>query len=60
MINRFDKYGKRIKVGDTLKHFGGSICSVVFNPELIAIGIVDEDGEFDFMSEWVAEEWEII
>lgn len=59
-FERLDKNNRLIELGDTLRHEYGSICKVVFNTEILAIGLVDENGEFDFMSEWVAQEWEII
>lgn len=61
MINRFDKSGKHILVDDILlNHSNGKEYRVVFNEEILAYGIVDGSGFFDFMSEWIADEWEVV
>lgn len=61
MLDRQDINGTYINVGDMLfnrSNFG--TYEVVFADDILAFGIVDRDGNFDFMSEWVADEWQII
>lgn len=60
MLNRYDRDGIKIQLGDTLKHYMGKEYKVVFSEDILAFGIVDEYGMFDFMSEWVSDEWEIL
>lgn len=60
LINRCDKFGNYLRVGDTLINSIGKVYKVVFAEDILAFGIVDEYGLFEFMSEWVADEWEVI
>lgn len=60
MIDRLDMNGNLIKVGDKLfNHSNGKTYRVVFSGDILAFGITDDNGMFDFMSDWVAGEWEI-
>lgn len=59
-LNRYDKYDTPIRVGDVLLNDNGKEYRVVFSEDILAFGIVDENHMFDFMSEWVSGEWEII
>lgn len=59
-LNRYDKYDTPIHVGDVLLNDNGKEYRVVFSEDILAFGIVDESNMFDFMSEWVSGEWEII
>lgn len=59
LIDRYDKNGIQIKVGNILLNDNGKHYKVTFSEDIIAVGIVDEYGMFDFMSEWVADEWEV-
>lgn len=61
LLDRQDKNGNYINLGDLLfnsRNFG--TYEVVFADDILAFGIVDRDGNFDFMSEWIEDEWEII
>lgn len=60
MIDRLDKNGDLIKVGDLLYNSAnGKSYRVVFSKDILAYGIIDESGMFDFMSDWLEYEWEI-
>jgi hypothetical protein len=60
MIDRLDKNGDLIKVGDLLYNSAnGKTYRVVFSNDILAYGIIDESGMFDFMSDWLEYEWEI-
>lgn len=61
MINRFDKNGKKIFKDDILLNLSnGKEYRVIFSEDILAYGIIDSTGFFDFMSDWVADEWEVI
>lgn len=60
MIDRFDKNGVRLELGDVVIHDCGDIYTVVFADDILAYGLRGADGHFEFMSEWVAQEWEVM
>ena len=62
MIDRLDANGDLIKLGDRLfNRANGNIYTVIFSNDILAFGIVNEiDNMFDFMSDWLADEWVII
>lgn len=59
LIDRYDKNGKQIALGDYLLYKGEYPYKVVYDDYLLAIGVVDADSEFEFMSDWVKEDWTI-
>lgn len=59
LIDRYDKNGKQIRLGDYLLYKGEYPYKVVYDDYLLAIGVVDADSEFEFMSDWVKEDWTI-
>ena len=56
LIDRYDKNGKQIALGDYLLYKGEYPYKVVYDDYLLAIGVVDADSEFEFMSDWVKED----
>lgn len=61
MINRLDKNGKLITVDDVIfNSSNGKHYTVVFSNDILAFGIMDDTGFFDFMTDWVADEWEVV
>lgn len=60
-INRFDKNGKQLQIGDLVYNsYNHEIYKVIYSDDICAFGLENIYGEFDFMSEWVNEEWEVI
>lgn len=60
-LNRLDRNGKDIKLGNILKNvYTNDEYEVVFMEDVLAFGIIDKYEEFSFMSEWVPGEWEVI
>ena len=59
VIDRYDKNGTQLRLGDYLLYTNGEIFKVIFNQTLITIGIVDKDSEFFFLDNWVKEDWEV-
>ena len=61
MIDRVDTNGELIVLGDRLfNRANGNIYTVVFSNDILAFGITDDDNMFEFMSDWVADEWVVI
>lgn len=61
MIDRLDMNGKVILVDDILlNRSSGKEYRVVFSKDILAYGIVDSTGFFGFMSDWIADDWEVI
>jgi hypothetical protein len=61
MIDRLDANGELIKLDDVLYNSAnGKFYNVIFSNDILAYGIIDDDRMFDFMSDWVADEWIII
>ncbi len=61
MIDRVDMNGELIILGDRLfNRANGNIYTVVFSKDILAFGIIDDDNMFEFMSDWVADEWVVI
>ena len=59
LIDRYDKNGKQIRLGDYLLYKDKYPYKVVYDEYLLAIGVVDADSEFEFMSDWVKEDWTV-
>ncbi len=59
LIDRYDKNGKQIRLGDYLLYKDKYPYKVVYDEYLLAFGVVDADSEFEFMSDWVKEDWTI-
>lgn len=61
-IPRMDRNDELLKVGDEVRNLNnGQIYTVVFCYETLTFGLLTEDEEeFEVMSEWVRDEWEII
>ena len=58
-IPRFDKNKELLKIGDEIKNLQtGEVYTVVFSWDILAFGIIDENEEFEFMSEWTEQDWE--
>lgn len=61
MIDRLDANGELIKLGDVLfNRANGNFYNVVFSNDILAFGITDDNEMFDFMSDWVADEWIVV
>ena len=60
-INRFDKYSNRLKLGNIIRNtYTGEEFKVVFAEDILAFGIEDRNGHFEFMTEWVETDWEVV
>ena len=60
-LDRFDKNGNRIKLGNILKNvYTKDEYEVVFMEDILAFGLMDKYEEFSYMSEWVPGEWEVL
>lgn len=59
LIDRYDKNGNQISVGDYLLRYDGEIFKVDYNPSNLSIGIKDKDSNYFLMENWVKEDWEI-
>ena len=59
LIDRYDKNGNQISVGDYLLRYDGRIFKVDYNPFNLSIGIKDEDENYSLMENWIKEDWEI-
>lgn len=59
LIDRYDKNGKQIGVGDYLLRYDGEIFKVDYDPNNLMIGIKDKDSVYYSMADWVKEDWEI-
>jgi hypothetical protein len=59
LIDRYDKNGNQISVGDYLLRYDGEIFKVDFNPINLAVGIKDKDSNYFLMEDWIKEDWEI-
>lgn len=59
LIDRFDKNGNQISVGDYLLRYDGEIFKVDYDPNSLAIGIKDANEVYSLMTDWVKEDWEI-
>lgn len=59
-IDRYDAKGDQIRLGDTLLCRNGRKYKVVFADDILAFGLENEYGEFEFMSEWISDSWEIV
>ena len=60
-LDRFDRNGKRIKLGNILKNvYTKDEYEVVFMEDILAFGLMDKYEEFSYMSEWVPGEWEVL
>lgn len=58
-LDRYDKNGNQISVGDYLLRYDGEIFKVDFNLINLSIGIKDKDSNYFLMEDWVKEDWEI-
>lgn len=58
-INRKDKNGTLIFEGDYLR-CNGHIYRVVWRDDILAYGIEDENGEWNFFDEYLSQDWEVI
>lgn len=58
-IERYDKNGIQLRIGDYLLRKDGVIFKVVFNPTLLAYGIVDKYSQFYFLDNWNKKDWEV-
>lgn len=57
-IDRCDKHGEQLKVGDKIASvYNAEIFEVVFATDILAFGIEDKNGHFEFMTEWVESDW---
>lgn len=59
LIDRYDKNGKQIGVGDYLLRYDGEIFKVDYDPNNLMIGIKDKDSVYYSMADWIKEDWEI-
>lgn len=59
LIDRFDKDGTQVKLGDYLLYKNGEPFKVIYNDNFLSVGIVDKDENFSFMSDWVKEDWTV-
>lgn len=60
-IDRFDVNGKRLKLGNIVRNtYTQEEFTVVFAEDILAFGIEDKRGHFEFMVEWVDSEWEVV
>lgn len=59
LIDRYDKNGNQISVGDYLLCFDGEIFKVDFDIENLTICIKDKDSNYFPMNNWNKEDWEI-
>lgn len=59
-VHRKDKNGNHIHEGDKLLHSSGEEYKVVFAEDILAFVLFAKNGDYDYMSEWVAGDWEII
>jgi hypothetical protein len=59
LIDRYDKNGKQIGVGDYLLRYDGEIFKVDYDPNNLMIGVKDKDSIYFSMADWVKEDWEI-
>lgn len=61
LIDRYDKNGKQIALGDYLLYKGQYPYKVDFDNYLLAYGVVDlstSTNEFEMIFDWVEEDWE--
>lgn len=59
LIDRYDKNGKQIGVGDYLLRYDGEIFKVDYDPDNLMIGVKDKDSVYYSMANWIKEDWEI-
>lgn len=60
-IDRFDMNGERLKVGNIVRNkYTGEEFTVVFAKDILAFGIEDKNGHFEFMTDWVDLDWEVV
>jgi hypothetical protein len=59
LIDRYDKNGKQIGVGDYLLRYDGEIFKVDYDPTNLMIGVKDKDSVYFSMADWIKEDWEI-
>jgi hypothetical protein len=59
LIDRYDKNGKQIGVGDYLLRYDGEIFKVDYNPESLMISVKDKDSVYFSMADWIKEDWEL-
>ena len=59
LIDRYDKNGKQIGVGDYLLRYDGEIFKVDYDPNNLMIGVKDKDSVYFSMADWDKEDWEI-
>jgi hypothetical protein len=59
LIDRYDKNGKQIGVGDYLLRYDGEIFKVDYDPNNLTIGVKDKDSIYFSMADWIKEDWEI-
>lgn len=58
LIDRYDKHGVQLQVGDKIASvYNSEIFEVVFAEDILAFGIEDENGHFEFLTEWVPADW---
>lgn len=58
-IDRYDKNGNQIALGDYLLRSDGEIFKVDFDYSTLAVSIKDKDSNYFLMDNWVKEDWEI-
>ena len=61
LIDRYDKNGKQIALGDYLLYKGQYPYKVDFDNYLLGYGVVDcstSTNEFEMIFDWVEEDWE--
>lgn len=60
-IDRFDRNGERLKLGQIIKNvYTQEEYEIVFSEDILAFGMEDKYGQFEFLSEWVPHDWEVI
>ena len=59
LIDRYDKNGNQIKMGDYLVKSDGTVYKVDIDPSTFTIGIKDKDSIYHPIIDWVKEDWEI-
>lgn len=59
LINRYDKNGIQIKLGDYLLRNDGEIFKVDLDLNTFTIGIKDKDSNYFSILDWVKEDWEV-
>ena len=58
LIDRYDKNGKQLAIGDYILYKDKDSYKIIYNEKFLAVGIVDADSNFSFMTDWAKEDWE--